>query len=298
MSLIFSAIIALTSWLVFFNVKWKDNPSVNKIIQPLILLIGVLSSAFFVLKTLSRFAVIIPAGEVGVMETLGKVDQNTLNPGIYFVNPLVEVETYSTRIHDIKETVDSTSKEGLGFKLDVSLQYRLDPEKAGEVFQKIGTEDQQKEIIISRFRSLIRQVTASYNLVEIYGDKRSLISQSLAEAMIVELKPLGFIVEGTLLRNIILPENIQAAIQSKVAMEQETQKIELEVIKAKKEAERKIIEARGTADAQKILSEGLTDKIIQLKAIEATQKLAESQNSKLIIIGGGEDKLPLILNEK
>lgn len=298
MSLIFSAIIALTSWLIFFNVKSKDNPSTNKIIPPLALLIAVLSSAFLVAKTLSRFAVIIPAGEVGVRETLGKISKNTLNPGIYFVNPLAEVETYSTRIQDIKETVDSTSKEGLGFKLDVSLQYRLNPEKAGEVFQKIGKEEQQKEIIVSRFRSLIRQTTANYNLMEIYGDKRVLIAQSLAEAMIVELEPLGFIVEETLLRNIVLPENIQVAIQAKVAMEQETQKIELEVIKAKKEAERKIVEARGTADAQKILSEGLTDQIIQLKAIEATQKLAESQNTKLIIIGGGEDKLPLILNEK
>jgi regulator of protease activity HflC (stomatin/prohibitin superfamily) len=80
-------------------------------------------------------------------------------------------------------------------------------------------------------------------------------------------------------------------------MEQETQKIGLEVIKAKKESERKIVEARGTADAQKILSEGLTDKIIKLKAIEATQELAKSPNSKVIIIGGGQDRLPLILSD-
>ncbi len=298
MSLIFSAITALVSWLIFLNFKSKDNINNNQLIKSLALLIGVLSSAFFIVKTISRFALIIPAGEVGVKETLGKVDSQTLNPGVYLVNPLTEVETYSTRIQDLKETVDSTSKEGLGFKLDVSLQYRLDPQKAGEVFQKIGTENQQQEIIISRFRSLIRQTTANYNLMEIYGDKRVLIAQSLAQAMITELQPLGFIVEETLLRNIVLPENIQAAIQSKVAMEQETQKIELEVIKAKKEAEKKIVEARGTADAQKILSEGLTDKIIKLKAIEATQKLAESQNTKIIIIGGGQDKLPLILNEK
>jgi regulator of protease activity HflC (stomatin/prohibitin superfamily) len=115
-------------------------------------------------------------------------------------------------------------------------------------------------------------------------------------------------VEETLLRNIILPENIQAAIQAKVAVEQETQKIGLEVIKAKKESERKIVEAKGTADAQKILSrgtsdsqkilsEGLTDKIIKLKAIEATQELAKSPNSKVIIIGGGQDRLPLILSD-
>jgi regulator of protease activity HflC (stomatin/prohibitin superfamily) len=115
--------------------------------------------------------------------------------------------------------------------------------------------------------------------------------------MATQLQPLGFIVEEALLRNIILPDNIQAAIQAKVATEQESQKIDLEIQKAKKEAERKIIEARGTANAQKILSEGLTDKIIQLKTIEATEKLGQSPNSKIIILGGGQKTLPLMLTD-
>jgi regulator of protease activity HflC (stomatin/prohibitin superfamily) len=298
MSLIVSAIAALVSWLVFFTSKFQDNSTNNKLIRPIALLIGLISTLLVAIQALGRFAVVIPAGEVGVIETLGKVSATTLNPGIHFLNPFTEVVTFSTRIQDLKETVDSTSKEGLNFKIDVSLQYRLDPLKAGEVFQKIGDPSQEKEIITSRFRSFIRQITANYTLTEIYGEKRSLISQSLQQAMITQLKPLGFIVEETLLRNIVLPENIQAAIQEKVAMEQETQKIALEVIKAKKESERKIVEARGTADAQKILSEGLTDKIIQLKAIEATQELAKSPNSKVIIFGGGKDKLPLILSDK
>lgn len=298
MSLIVSAIAALVSWLVFFTSKSQDNSTNNKLIRPIALLIGLISTLLVAIQALGRFAVVIPAGEVGVIETLGKVSATTLNPGIHFLNPFTEVVTFSTRIQDLKETVDSTSKEGLNFKIDVSLQYRLDPLKAGEVFQKIGDPSQEKEIITSRFRSFIRQITANYTLTEIYGEKRSLISQSLQQAMIAQLQPLGFIVEETLLRNIVLPENIQAAIQEKVAMEQETQKIALEVIKAKKESERKIVEARGTADAQKILSEGLTDKIIQLKAIEATQELAKSPNSKVIIFGGGKDKLPLILSDK
>ncbi|MEB3120669.1 MAG: prohibitin family protein [Snowella sp.] len=298
MSLIVSAIAALVSWLVFFTSKSQDNSTNNKLIRPIALLIGLISTLLVAIQALGRFAVVIPTGEVGVIETLGKVSAITLNPGIHFLNPFTEVVTFSTRIQDLKETVDSTSKEGLNFKIDVSLQYRLDPLKAGEVFQKIGDPSQEKEIITSRFRSFIRQITANYTLTEIYGEKRSLISQSLQQAMIAQLQPLGFIVEETLLRNIVLPENIQAAIQEKVAMEQETQKITLEVIKAKKESERKIVEARGTADAQKILSEGLTDKIIQLKAIEATQELAKSPNSKVIIFGGGKDKLPLILSDK
>ena len=115
--------------------------------------------------------------------------------------------------------------------------------------------------------------------------------------MKTQLEPLGFVVEEALLRNVILPENIQKAIQAKVEMEQSNQKKELELISARKDAERKIVEAQGVADSQKILSESLTDKILKMKAIEATQKLAESQNTKVLIMGGGQDKLPLILSD-
>jgi regulator of protease activity HflC (stomatin/prohibitin superfamily) len=293
MSLILSALIALVSFVIFFTLKVTDGDTKTKSLRYLALLIGSLFALSFVLKTILRFLVIIPAGEVGVSETLGTVSTNTLNPGVHLVNPLTDVETFSTRLQDIKETVDTTSKEGLTFNIDVSLQYRLNPQKAGEVYQKIG--DNEEEIIVSRFRSLIRQITAQYDLKTIYGEKRAEISQNLKQKMAQELEPLGFIVEETLLRNIILPENIQASIQSKVTVEQENQKLDLEIAKARKDAERKKIEAQGVATSQKILADGLTDQVLKLKAIEATQKLAESQNSKIIIIGGGQDKLPIIL---
>jgi regulator of protease activity HflC (stomatin/prohibitin superfamily) len=297
MGAVVAAIAALVSWSAFLTVKSKDNPQIPAILRPIAFVIALLTSVTFLQQTLGRGVVVIPAGEVGVIETMGSVSPNTLNSGVYFLNPLSKVVTYSTRLQDIKETVDTSSKEGLGFNIDVSLQYRLDPQKAGEVFSTLGDENQQRDIIISRFRSLIRENTAKHDLSAIYGDKRPEISQSLAKAMKTQLDPLGFIVEEALLRNVILPENIQNAIQEKVAVEQSNQKKELELISARKEAERKVIEAQGIADSQKILSQSLTDKIIQMKAIEATQKLAESQNTKVLIMGGGQDKLPLILSD-
>jgi regulator of protease activity HflC (stomatin/prohibitin superfamily) len=296
MAFFFSAIAALVSFVIFLTLKGQEGDSRNKVISSLALVIGLLASATLIIKVLLRFLMVIPAGEVGIVETLGKVSDGSLSPGIHLLNPFSNILTFSTRLQDIKETVDTTSKEGLNFKLDVSLQYRLDPQKAGEVYQKLG--DNEKEVIISRFRSLIRQITANYDLKSIYGEKRPEIAQTLDQAMVQQLQPLGFIVEETLLRNIILPDNIQAAIQSKVAAEQENQKLDLEIIKARKEGERKKVEAQGIAVSQKILSEGLTDKILKLKSIEATQKLAESQNSKIIMIGGDQEKLPLILSDK
>lgn len=296
MGFIFSAIAALTSLIILITLKGREGDKTNQIIRSLALIIGLIAGLTLIIKTVLRFLIVIPAGEVGIAETLGQVSDNTLSPGVHLLNPFSDVVTFSTRLQDIKETVDTTSKEGLNFKLDVSLQYRLDPQKAGDVYQKLG--ENEKEILVSRFRSLIRQITANYDLQAIYGEKRPEIAQLLAQAMTQQLQPLGFIVEETLLRNIILPDNIQAAIQAKVAAEQENQKLDLEIIKTKKEGERKKVEAQGTAVAQKILSEGLTDKILKLKAIEATQKLAESQNSKIIIMGGSQDKLPLILSDK
>jgi regulator of protease activity HflC (stomatin/prohibitin superfamily) len=132
---------------------------------------------------------------------------------------------------------------------------------------------------------------------DIYGDQRDAIANNLEKAMIEQLKPLGFIVEATLLRNVILPENIQVAIQQKILAKQKIEAIDLEINLARKEAQKQKIEAQGKADAQKILTTTLTDRAIQLKAIEATQKLAESPNSKIIVFGGGQDKLPVILSD-
>ncbi|AIE75404.1 MULTISPECIES: prohibitin family protein [unclassified Synechocystis] len=297
MGAVISAIAALASWTVFISVKNPDNAKIPKLLRPLVFCFALLMSALFLQQTLGRAVVVIPAGEVGVIETMGTVDATPLTSGVYFLNPLSKVVTYSTRLQDIKETVDTSSKEGLNFNIDVSLQYRLNPEKAGEVFSSLGNEEQQREIIISRFRSLIRENTAKYDLSSIYGGKRAEISLVLVQSMQEQLEPLGFVVEEALMRNVILPENIQKAIQAKVEVEQSNQKKELELISAKRDAERKIIEAQGVADSQRIVSQSLTDQIIKLKAIEATQKLAESPNTKVLIMGSGEGNLPIIMSD-
>ncbi len=296
MSVIISLITTLVAFLFVLNSNTFGGESSRQKIKAIAFLIGILAACASLYQIIFRWLVVIPAGEVGVVEVLGNVSDKTLKPGIHWVNPLGKVIEFSTRLEDLKETVDVTSKEGLSFQLDVSLQYRLNPKQAANIYQKLGTEEE--EIIISRFRSLIRQITSSYNLQAIYGEKRLEIANSLRQALSQQLNPLGFVVEEVLLRNVILPENIQASIQQKVAAEQDNEKLEVEIEKTRKEAQKRKIEAQGTADSQKILSQGLTDKILQLKAIEATQKLAESQNSKIIIMGGGDGKLPLILPEK
>lgn len=304
MSVIISLITALVAFIIALQSSNVVGERHQEKVKNLALLAGILASLATVYNTLFRFLVILPAGEVGVIETLGKVEETPLNPGIHWITPLAKVVKFSTRLEDIKETIDATSKEGLNLTLDVSLQYKVNPQKAATIYQTIGTDEE--EIVVSRFRAILRQITASYEAKDIYGEKRQIVAQRLRQELQNSLSPLGFIVEEALLRKVILPQEIQAAIQKKLEAEQESEKqqfindkerqsIEFGLEKAKKEAERKKIEAQGIANSQALLSKGLTEQLIKLKAIEATQKLAESQNSKIIIIGGGEDKLPLIL---
>lgn len=304
MEFIFTTITALVSFLVAINSQKVAKEKNQKIVRSLGLLIGVLATFASIYQLVFRFLVIIPAGKIGVVETFGKVLEQPLNPGVNWVNPFSNVVEFSTRIKDIKETVNTTSSEGLNMDIDVSLQYRLEPQKAVSVYNNIGISEE--EILISRFRSIIRQITASHQAKDVYGSKRQEIARLLNQELSKQLNPLGFVVEETLLRKVTLPPNIQEAIQQKIQAEQESdreqfvnqkkrQELEFEIEKAKKESERQKIEAQGTAEAQKLISQSLTKEILELKAIEATQKLAESQNTKVVIVGRDRDGLPLIL---
>ncbi|NUN65755.1 prohibitin family protein [Pseudanabaena biceps] len=289
MSFVISAIASLVSILVFFSSsRLVDNRVAQLVIKVIAGLIGLLS----ILASFSRLVIVIPAGNVGVEDFQGKVSDRTIPAGLHIINPLARIVEFSTRLTNIKEVISATSKEGLALSVDVAVQYRVNPDQAADIYLKIGTNE--NEIIISRFRSIAREIISSYNAEEVYATKREEISLKLAEKLRSQLAPIGFIVDETLLRDVRVPETLQAAIQQRLKAEQENLQMKFILDKEKQEADRKRIEAKGSADAQKILAEGLTPAVLQLRAIEATEKLAASQNSKLVILGNGQNQ-PLIL---
>jgi len=97
-----------------------------------------------------------------------------------------------------------------------------------------------------------------------------------------------------LVRDVTLPVAIKDAIERKLSQEQTSLEYKFKLEIAQKEAEKQRIEAQGKADANRILSASLTDKILQDKGIEATLKLSQSANTKVVVVGGS-DGLPLIL---
>ncbi|MDZ7966978.1 MAG: prohibitin family protein [Nostoc sp. DedSLP03] len=289
MGFIVSLVTSLIAILVYLNTDKISSERSRLAIRGIMILIGSIA----VLNSFSRLLVIVPPGNVGVVNFFGEVSETTLNPGVHLLNPFSKVLNFSTRLKDIKENVDATSQEGLSLNLDVSLQYKLDPQKAATVYKTIGTDETQ--LVISRFRSTVRAITANYPANAIYSTKRQEIAQKIDQQLTQEIPALGFIVEEALLRNIKMPDTLQAAIQNKLKTEQENQQMKFVLEKERQEAERKLIEARGIADSQKILSNGLSNQVLQLRAIEATEKLAQSNNSKLVIIGSEKGAVPIMI---
>lgn len=238
--------------------------------------------------------VVIPAGYVGVKVFFGKVDQNSLPAGFHIVNPLVDIEKMSIRTQELTEQAVVPSREGLSVNLDVTLLYALLPERAAEVYRSIGP-DYVAVVLEPQFRSVIRGTTAAYDAKALYTSERELISNE----MMTHLEPLltlrGVKVEKVLLRSMTLPQILSEAIERKLEAEQQSEQMKFVLERERQEADRKRVEAEGVADFQKKVAEGLTDSYLKWKGIEATQKLSESGNSKVVIIGAGQSGLPVIL---
>jgi prohibitin 1 len=251
--------------------------------------------AVLVVILLLRTFTVIPAGHVGVVDLFGKVSDTTLKPGINAKNPLASVVKFSVKTQEMKEVMTVPSKEGLSVQLEVSVLFHLNPETAAEVYKTIGP-DYKSIILEPNFRSISRGVTATYEARALYTSDREMLAQHIQEQLETAVSPRGIIIETTPLRQVILPPKLTAAIEEKLQAEQESQRMEFVLQKEQREAERKRFEAKGIADFQAIVAQGLSPAYLRWKGIEATQKLAESSNTKIVVIGSGKDGLPLILN--
>jgi prohibitin 1 len=240
---------------------------------------------------------VIPAGHVGVYDLFGKVADQSMAPGIHLVNPLATVHKVSVRTQEVKETVDVPSREGLAVNIDVSLLFSLEPAKAAQVFRSIGPQYIQV-VVIPQLRSVVREVTSGYDAKALYTAERELLTQNIQNSLFPLLQERGVLCERILLRKIILPQKLSAAIESKLEAEQQAEQMKYVLDKEKQEAERKRIEAKGIADYQTIINQGLNENLLKWKGIEATRELARSQNAKVVVIGAGKEGLPIILGNQ
>jgi regulator of protease activity HflC (stomatin/prohibitin superfamily) len=239
----------------------------------------------------------VGTGHVGVLTLFGKVQTGeTLGEGIHVINPLKTNNELSVQTQTLKESANVPSSEGLMMSLDTSLIYHLNPDRAADVFQKIGA-DYETVVVEPTLRSAIREATASHTANALYTGEREMVAKQIYEQVTAQLNQRGITVESVLLRDIQLPATLKAAIEAKQQAEQESLAMNFRLQKETQEAQRKRIEAAGVRDFQQIVAQGITPSLLEWKGIEATENLAKSANSKVVVIGNNKNGLPLILGQ-
>ena len=238
----------------------------------------------------------IGTGNVGVLTLFGRVTGETLPEGIHVINPLKTVNELSIRSQSVKESANVPSSEGLMMSLDTSLIYHLNPDRAAEVFQKLGP--RYEDVVIEpSLRSAIREATASHSANALYSGERDAVAKQIFESLNTQLTARGMIIENILLRDIQLPATLKQSIELKQQAEQEALAMNFRLQKETQEAQRKRIEAQGVRDFQQIVAQGITPSLLEWKGIEATENLAKSTNAKVVVIGNPKNGLPLILGQ-
>lgn len=258
----------------------------------------IIIGAIFLLIVLVKSAVTIDAGHAGVLyETLKDgvdPEKAPLGPGFHIIAPWNRVIDYETRQQEVPEKMSVLSSNGLDIKLDASVLYEPDVKNLGKLHNEKG-ENYLSRVLQPAIRSAARSVVGRYTPEQLYSTKRDAIQEEIFEETKKIVESQYIQLNSVLIRDVTLPPTIKEAIERKLKQEQESLEYEFRLVTAEKEAEKVRIEAQGKADANRILSASLNDQILKDKGIEATIKLAESNNSKVIVIGSGDSGMPIIL---
>jgi regulator of protease activity HflC (stomatin/prohibitin superfamily) len=269
---------------------------INAGANPLPGLIGLAIAGFILIILLFNSVVRVPTGSVSVLTLFGRVTGEVLPEGIHVINPLKASNTLSVRTQEMKESASVPSSEGLVMNLDTSLIYHLNPEKAADTYQRVGP-NYMLVLVEPNLRAAIREATASHSANALYTGEREMVAKQIFEQLTSRLGDRGIIVENVLLRDIQLPQTLKASIESKQQAEQEALAMNFRLQKETQEAQRKRIEAAGIRDFQQIVAQGISPALLEWKGIEATETLAKSGNSKVVVIGNAKNGLPLILGQ-
>lgn len=254
----------------------------------------------FLIILISKSAVTIGPGEGGVLfERFGDgiVTDRTYGEGFHIVAPWNDMLVHRVRQQSVSDEMNVLSVNGLEVKVNGTIWYEPEFSNLGKLIKTKG-EDYERELLDPAINAAARSVVGRYTPEQLYSSKRDVIEQEILEEVTTLLDGQYLSVKRVLVEDVKLPITIKDAIERKLKQEQESLEYEFRLVTAEKEAQKQRIEAQGKADANKILSASLTDKILQDKGIEATIKLSESNNSKVIVIGSGDSGMPIILGNQ
>ena len=250
----------------------------------------------------SSITVVINPGEAGVLfkPWSGGIDKTQVytKQGYHFKAPWNKMIKYNVKQQNLKETIEALSSNGLKIVLELTVLYRVLPQEIGFLHEEKGIA-YREEYISPSIRSSGRTAIGKFIPEELYSTKREEVVTLIKSETAKILERRHIVLEEVLIRNIQLPAGLAQSIEEKLKAEQAKQRANQEadrlIIQAKADSTAKMIEATTNAETNRLVNASLNDKLLKWKGIQATIKLAESPNSKTIIIGGSKDGLPLIL---
>lgn len=261
------------------------------------LIFGLIAFMLFMALSNTTFLTIDP-GQKGVLfkKFSGGLEKDHIyDQGFHVIAPWNTMYIYDVRTNEHLEEMEVLSKNGLNIQIELSYRYSPDPQMIGYLHDNIGTEYDLR-IIKPEIRSATREVIGQYFPEELYSTKREAIQQEIFDKTFKKIGDKNILLDAILIRSVILPDNLREAIEQKLEEEQLSLQYKYKLDRERQEGERRVIEAQAKADANRILNASLTDKILRDKGIEATLELSKSPNSKVVVVGGSGDGLPLILN--
>lgn len=272
----------------------------------LVVYIVTLSLLLVMIVLAPRIFIVIPAGHIGVLWRPflgGTVTDRHYPEGLQIIPPWDEMIIYDARLQKNTRMYDTISSNGLSMQVEIAVRFRLDRESAGLMHKLIGV-NYPEILVYPEIGSHARELIAGYTPEQLYTETRAFIQAEILERMVTQLgsslvsqnvRGKMLHVEDVLIRSIVLPTRVAQAIERKAEQQQVMLEYDFRIAREEKEAERKRIEAAGVRDFQAIVAGTITDSYLRLRGIDATTALAESPNSKIVIIGG-KDGLPVILN--
>lgn len=254
-----------------------------------LVLLGLSSSMFYTIQANER-AVLFKKFTGGLDK------ENIIQPGFHVKAPWNDAIRFDVAESKAEEAMDVLDKSGLSITVDISVRFYPKFDKIGDIYERFRL-SYINTLVIPEVRSTVRQVMGRFTAEEIYSTKRPEVEAAIRTetAEVLGNETNNIEMTALLIRSINLPEKIKAAIESKLQQEQEALAYQFRLDKEKSEAERKRIAAEGESAANKIINNSLTPSLLRMRGIEATLKLAESPNAKVVVIGQGEDGMPIIL---
>ncbi len=256
-------------------------------VTALLLLMVFGNRTFIIVKETERAILFRPFSD-------GLSKDRVFSPGFHVIAPWNKAIRYDVAEQQREERMDVLDKNGLSVNMDITVRFLPLQERIGYLHEQFRG-NYVNNLVIPEVRSSVRRVTGRYTAEEIYSTKRNEVEAAIVQETGEVLQNNNIQMRALLIRSINLPEQIKGAIENKLTQEQEALAYRFRLERERSEADRRRIEAQGIADYNQIISSSLTDRILQQKGIDATLQLSESNNTKVIVIGGGDDGLPLIL---